>query len=335
MNTHVNTVRGPMPIDDLGVTLTHEHLYKNSTFIYAKQFPKTRDMSDEPITRENRDEIWADKEKILYQYRDNLIIEDVDMMVEELKAFTAAGGNTIFDITPDDLGRNPEKLREISEKSGVNIVMGSAHYYLPMIEPDLYERVVHGDNGAHILADRIIREFYDGVGDTGIKPGVIGEVGLRHIPQTDEILARATLIAQKETGAPVIYHYAPFYVLDLAEEIGADPTKIVMGHWGLRNRIDEAVERGAWIAFDQFGMDFPGIINDDERANEVLTMFEKGYEKQLLLSMDICWKVRLAKYGGGGFANIFDNGLPLIKQRGITDEQIRSLLVDNPQRLLR
>lgn len=335
MNTYVNTVRGPMPIDDIGVTLTHEHLHKNSTMIYNKQFPKTLNMSDEPITRENRDEIWADKEKILYQYRDNLVLTDVDEMVEELKGFTAAGGNTIFDVTPDDLGRNPEKLREISEKSGVNIVMGSAHYYLPMIEPDLYERVVHGDNGAHILADRIIREFYDGVGDTGIKPGVLGEVGLRHIPQTDEILARATLIAQKETGAPVIYHYAPFYVLDMAEEIGADPTKIVMGHWTMERRVDEAVERGAWIAFDQFGMDFPGIINDEQRADEVLAMFEKGYEKHLLLSMDICWKVRFAKNGGGGFANIFENGLPLIKQRGITDEQIRSLLVDNPQRLLR
>ena len=334
MNTHVNTVRGAMPIDDIGVTLTHEHLYKNSVPLYHKQFPKTRQMSDMRITRENRDEIWADKEKILYQYTDNLILDDIDDIVAELGEFTAAGGNTIFEVTPDDLGRDPLKLREISEKSGVNVIMGGTHYYLPMLAPALYERVVNGKNGAHILADRMIKEFSDGVGGTGIKPGVLGEVGLRH-PPTDEILARATLIAQKETGAPVIYHYAPFWILDMAEEIGADLSKIVMGHWTMRSRVEEAVARGAWVSFDQFGMDFPGIINDEQRADEVLAMFEKGYEKQLLFSMDICWKVRLKKNGGDGYAGIFNHGFVLMQQKGITKQQLLSVMTDNPKRLLR
>lgn len=335
MNTHVNTVRGAMPIDDIGVTLTHEHLYKDCTKIYFRQFPQTKDtMSDELISRENRDEIWADKHKILYEYTDNLRLDSVDDIVAELKEFTAAGGSTIFEVTTGDLGRDPLKLREISEKSGVNIIMGGTHYYLPMLEPTLYERVVNGQNGAHVLADMMIKEYFDGVGDTGIKPGVLGEVGLRH-PPTDEILARATLIAQKETGAPVIYHYAPFWILDMAEEIGADPTKIVMGHWTMSNRVDEAIARGAWVSFDQFGMDFPGIINDEQRADEVLAMFEKGYDKHLLLSMDICWKVRLKKNGGDGYAGIFHNGFERIMQKGISKQQLLTVMTDNPKRLLR
>lgn len=335
MHRQVNTVRGPIPVRDIGITLTHEHLWMDTVPLYYRQQPALQgSMCTERVTPANRDFIWSDKERILHYCEDNIRFDNIDDMVEELKDFTAAGGSTIFEVTPHDLGRDPLALREISEKSGVNIVMGGTHYYLPCLDEETLDVVYRDEKKAvSLLADRMIAEFDVGVGDTGVKPGVLGEVGLRHEP-TNRILARAALIAQRETGAPAIFHYAPLWILDMAEEVGADLSKIVMGHWSMAHPVEEAIRRGAWVSFDQFGMNFPGILTDEERAGEVLAMFERGWEKQLLLSMDICWKVRLKKCGGGGYADIFRSAFPLLIEKGIRKEQLLSLLRDNPQRLL-
>ena len=132
---------------------------------------------------------------------------------------------------------------------------------------------------------------------------------------------------------PVICHSPDLHVLDIAEEEGADLSKFVMGHWSLLCPMEEAFRRGAFVSVDQFGMNFPGIESDDERVGAVLRAFELGYEKKLLLSQDVCWKVRLKQFGGGGYAEIFDSVVPKIRAKGISDAEINSLFTDNVKRL--
>ena len=321
-----------MPITELGTALTHEHLIVDTTRVYFKSYGEEK-MSDEKVTLENRNEIMKDLHTIVFGYKDNIIFDNVDDMVKELEPFKNAGGKTIFEVTTSDLGRDPIALREISEKSGVNIVMGGTYYYFPSIEPEVQE-IILSDNGVNRLADMMIREFFDGVGETGIRPGVLGELGLQYDENTNDRLMRAAMIAQRETGAPLIIHSAPYSALDYAEEAHADLSKIVLGHWTMDFPVDEAIKRGAWVSFDQFGMNFPGIIGDDCRILEVMKMFERGYENQLLLSMDICWKIRLKKYGGSGYAHLFESVFPELRRLGITEEQLDSIMRINPMRLL-
>ncbi len=332
MREYVETVCGLLPIDNIGFTLTHEHVYMDTTKIYFKSYGESK-MSDEKVTLENRAGIVKDLHSIVFGYKDNIIFDNVNDMVNELREFYNHGGRTIFEVSTIDLGRDPLMLREISEKSGVNIVMGGTYYYFPSIDLETQEIILN--KGKTALADLMIREFHEGVGSSGIKPGVLGEVGLQYDSKTNSILIHAAMIAQKETGAPVIVHSAPFEVLDVAEEEGADLSKIVMGHWTMNDKVEEVVKRGAWISFDQFGMNFPGIISDEQRVKDVIEIFERGWEDHLLLSQDVCWKVRLKKYGGEGYTDLMLNTLPKLKQLGITQSQINNLMCDNPKRLLR
>ena len=332
MRTTVETVCGPIPITSLGKTLTHEHLIIDTNRVYALSYGADK-MSDEKITLENRAEVMRNLHSIVFGYKDNIVFDNIDDMANELLAFKAIGGKTLFEVSTCDLGRDPLALRAISEKTGIQIVMGGTYYYYPSIDEKTKE-LMQGDHGINRLADQMIREFFDGVGDTGIKPGVLGELGLQFDGPTNHILLHAAMIAQRETGAPLIIHSAPYEALDAAEEEGADLTKIVLGHWTMECPVDEAIRRGAWVSFDQFGMNFPGIIGDDQRILDVLAMFERGYEDRLLISMDTCWKIRLKKYGGNGYDDLFVNVIPKLHEAGITEEQINHLLCDNPMKLL-
>lgn len=329
MSKLVQTVTGPVRAEELGVTLTHEHAYFDCKYLYERAHPHLN-FSDEKITPENRTRVMKDLDTVLYKYGDNLCFDDTDLIVKELAEYKAAGGQSLVEVTTIDLGRDPLKLRRISEKTGLQIVMGGSYYHYPSLPEQTKDFIVNlGVNG---LADFFIKELQEGVGGTGIRPGVIGEVG----PGDDEgsdIIMHAAAIAQRETGVPAIVHYATMDTLRIFEEERADISKLVMGHWGIEFPVDEAVRRGAMISFDQFGMNFPGIKGDDERLREVMSMLEKGYLRRLLLSQDVCWKIRLRKCGGQGYAYILQDILPQLKEMGVTDEQMNTLLIDNVREL--
>ena len=307
MSQKVQTVTGLIDAEEMGFTLTHEHLIVDANNIYRISYGADR-MGDELITKEKRNEVLKDLQTVVFGYKDNIRFDNPDDMVRELESFKSAGGKTIFEVTTLDLGRKPEALKYISEKSGVNIVMGGTYYYFPSMDDNAKKLVMDGNKNG--LAELMIKEFYEGVGDTGIKPGVLGELGLQHDDYTNDVLCHAAMIAQRETGKPLIVHYAPYEILDVAVSEGADISKIVMGHWSTDMPVEDAVKRGAWISFDQIGMNFPGIISDDRRADDVLYMFKKGWQDRLLLSHDIAWKIRMKKYGGEGYDDMNRNFFP-------------------------
>lgn len=326
----VNTVLGPIDPDQLGVTLAHEHLWINAAPLYQKAHPGLV-MSKEKVSKENRDYILQDLQTVVFGYEDNIALQDVDAACKELEIYRQCGGQTLVDVTPVDLYRNPKKLKEIAQKTDIQIIMGGSYYYYPTLENSLKALIMQND-GKNRLADQMIREFYEGADGTDIKPGVIGEVGNGNFEGTETIY-RASAITQKETGVPIICHYPDLGVIDIMEQEGADVTKLVMGHWGPGHPMEEAFKRGVMVSVDQLGMNFPGIQSDEERIDTLVDVFEKGYEKQLLLSMDICYKIRWHQHGGEGYAELFRSIFPKLMERGITAEQLRTVMVDNVRRL--
>ena len=330
MAKQVQTVMGPIDADQMGVTQAHEHLYFDCEYLYERAWPENV-FSKEKVTTENRKTVMTDLQTVLYKYGDNLLFSDTDMIIDELADFKAAGGQTIFDVTTVDLNRDPWKLRRIAEKTGLNIVMGSTYYHFPSLPPQTQELILRkGING---MADLFIQELEEGVTGTGIRPGVLGEIGPGEGEEGTNIILHAAAIASRETGVPAIVHYSNMEVLRIFEEEGADPRKLVMGHWGLEFPVDEAIRHGAMISFDQFGMNFPGIKGDDERLKEVVTMMERGYEDHLILSQDMCWKIRLRCCGGDGYGHLLNTITPKLKDMGVTDAQIHKMMVENVKTL--
>jgi phosphotriesterase-related protein len=200
------------------------------------------------------------------------------------------------------------------------------------------------------LAAELVGELRDGVGDTGIRPGLIGEIGTSAVPTEAEWrVLRAAAAAQRETGVCVSVHLHPWSknglaVLDLLEGEGVDPGRVVLNH--LTTAIDDEayqlalLERGAFACYDLFGFDHsclgPGRYapSDHDAAIRVSWLAERGHLAQLLVSQDVGVKTRLRAFGGWGYAHLFEHVVPLLRTAGFDDTALETLLVRNPRRAL-
>ena len=177
--------------------MTHEHLYIDFSFMYRPPQDSALDLADDPITLENVG--WVRYN--YYSNRANLQLMDLDAAVAEVALYKAAGGGAIVDATTIGIGRNAKALERISKETGVHVVMG-AGFYVDAVHPhDMHLRNVD------VVAQRIVDDIRNGVDGTGIKAGIIGEVGCTW-PLTDNerMSLRAAAAAQQETGASVLIH---------------------------------------------------------------------------------------------------------------------------------
>jgi phosphotriesterase-related protein len=191
------------------------------------------------------------------------------------------------------------------------------------------------------LADEMIRDLTEGVGDTGVKAGIIGEIGVNvdYITPAEERVLRAAARASKATGAAVTTHAFSYPVgvdqLHILLDEGVDPTRIIIGHCDslLDVGYHEALgEHGAYVQYDGVGRLHQ--YSDERRASTLAELIKHGYVEQLLLSTDRCWRSDLHAYGGFGYDHIQVNFLPVLREAGVTDEQIRIMTVENPKRVL-
>ncbi len=343
----VMTVTGPVEVETLGVTTIHEHLYFDGSWIYSpSDDPDTRKMAESPLNMSTLG--WA--RKVGYGHLDNSHRLDLNEAIEEIARFKLAGGHTVVDQTPPALGRDPVALRKIAEATGLNIIMGGG-YYEERRHPDYLK-----DRTVDDITKELVREITIGAGDTGVRMGIIGEIGTGHLftPAEEKVL-RGAAIAQASTGIPLSIHHNIWgrhgpRVLEIAKEEGADLSHTVLCHNDLDARCDpsyyEAVaSTGAYLGFDTFGQtdvyhysdhQKPGRVypTDYERAENVAKVVEAGYLEQVVLAMDLLTKVQLRRYGGFGYDHLLDGVLPLLTAVGLTDEQIKVILIDNPARLL-
>lgn len=299
----VMTVLGPVSADELGVTLMHEHLLIDLA----------------RVTRQ------ADG-----------VLNEIPLAIHEIEFFKAAGGKTVVDVTNRILGQNPDAMVTISKQTGLNIIMGCGWYREPFYDQSVYLRTTNQ------IADEMVRDIEEGVDGTGIKAGIIGEIGadLYHVSPAEERMFRAAARAHKRTGLTVTTHAVRSPVgldqLDILEEEGVDPRRIVIGHCDFYPHMDyhEAVaKRGAYVEFDSIGRGF--IEWDIQRRLEWLkNLIDKGYLRQILLSHDVCFKSHLRSFGGQGYDYVVNGFVARMLEVGISKEEIEIMLVANPRAAL-
>ncbi|MEU3962720.1 aryldialkylphosphatase [Streptomyces buecherae] len=334
------TVAGPVDPSVLGQTLMHEHIFVDLRRPPGFHRPgEDSPEAAEPLTLAN-----LARTRHGHPNADNDRLADFDEMLSEVSAFAHAGGGTVVEVSPMGLGRDPESLLRLSRASGLHVVMGGG-WYTPTFHPvDMAER------GVDALADTIVRDIAVGVGETGIRSGVIGEVGAETAPLTENELksVRASGRASRVTGAPVTFHVGgvgedKLRVLDILAEEGVAASNIVLGHAmevianpSLGERV---LARGVFVEFDFLAS--PGspwghlvLTSDHKVARGIAELVERGHVRQLLLGHDVCQKIQLKRYGGQGYDYIPRHFLPALRRLGVSERALHTIMVENPARAL-
>lgn len=338
--TSVQTVRGPVPVDDLGITLSHEHLLNDVSSWWKLSESIGLDPEKFAEAAVSEELLW-DLRHDPFGNRDNLALDDIDVACEELGRFAALGGRTVVEATGWGIGRDLAGLKRVSERTGVHVVAGTG-FYLEASHP--VDVLALGPDG---VADRILADLRDG--ENGVRPGIIGEIGVSaDFTPAEQVSLRGALTAQVESGLPVQVHLPGWFrlaggVLDLAESVGADLSKVVLCHMGPSGAdLDyqrAVMDRGAWVQYDMLGMEVyyadQGVQcpSDDQNAAHLARLVNLGYGGRLLLSQDIFIKSLLRRHGGPGYAHILQYFAPRLRRHGLDERQVLSLMTDNPRRL--
>lgn len=337
---HVMTVLGPMPLAKMGVTLMHEHILLDAAGKWvAPCCCSDRHIAEAPVSIENLGELAMNP----LMSRDNCQLFDVDTAIAELLKFRALGGDTVVDPTNLGIGRDPRALQRISRLTGLNIVMGTGLYLEPS-HPEWSKAL-----DVATLADKLI---YD-VGGKEEKPaviaGLIGEIGVssRFTPLEEKSL-RAAGRANAATGVPIEVHLPGWErlghkVLDILEEEGADLRHTVLCHmnpsFADKTYQRDLARRGAFLEYDMIGMSYyyadesAQSPSDEENASAIRELIDDGFIQQILLSQDVFLKTMLTRYGGHGYGYILKHFVPRLRRHGVSDEQLETLMIANPQRV--
>jgi phosphotriesterase-related protein len=307
---HVQTVLGPIDPATLGFTLPHEHTQIALWHI------------------EGRWDYWQ-------------LTRDQPVITAELERFRSAGGSGLVDLTLPGVGRDPTWLQGLARETGLHLVMGCGWYRGAHYPPEaLIDRRSVDD-----LADELTREALDGVEDTGVRPGIIGEIGTDKpwVSALEERVHRAAARASRQTGLAITTHAVMSPVglaqLRIFEEEGVDPTRVIIGHSDSYPVLDHylaILERDANLEFDFLGMSFTPVERHGEgRVIELLCeLLARGFVERLLVSQDVCHDAQLSRYEGHGYTYLQESFLPRLRAAGVSDAEIRTMTVDNPGRLL-
>jgi predicted metal-dependent phosphotriesterase family hydrolase len=314
---YVQTVSGAIDPDELGFILPHEHVGLDSSGHEPEHSPH-----DHPWE-------WWD------------VFNDEDILVSELEAFARLGGSTLVDLTCLGLGRDPARLKRIAYRTRLHIVMGCGWYRGSINTPEsfLNRRTVGS------LVEQLVAEIEQGVDDTGVKPGIIGEVGTDGgwLNPEEERVFRAVARTANRTGLAISTHAAQSRVgLDqvaiLLEE-GVGPARIVIGHVDSCPYLDyhlALLDRGVTIEYDQLGLRF-GAVDEaiEPRIVDLLVqLIDRGYAQQILLSQAVAMAMQLTAFGGNGFTYLQETFIPRLLERGVGSDVIDQITIRNPRRLL-
>jgi len=335
------TVLGPIAAEDMGITLPHEHLFIDFTLMFKEpESEREQELARQPVSLENLGWVRRNFSSNL----DNLRLFDESITRDELLLFGNAGGQTLVDPTNRGLSRDPLALARAARATGLNIVMGSGYYVAASHPPDMDEKTVDA------VAREIVADVTTGVGDTGVRAGFIGEIGTTW-PWTanEKKVVRAAVLAQQETGAPLMIHPGrherlPLEIVDVIRREGGDLGRTIMCHIE-RTIVDRAVllelaATGIYLEYDLFGLEtsyYPynpafDMPNDAGRLRQILFLIEHGHLDQILMSHDIAYKHCLTRWGGHGYHHLLVSVVPRLRHKGADDKTIQTLLVDNPRR---
>jgi len=309
----INTVLGPVAPQALGQTLIHEHI-TTADWSFRAAFGKA----------------YFDREKVF-----------ADAVAQFSRLKTEYGLGTVVDGTPINLGRDVELIRDVAAATGLHFVVSTGFYTQmdPVVE-------------CHTPAEKaalLVRECENGIGDTGIRPGIfkcaVGEAGFTDF--TIELL-RSVACAARETGLPVFVHTTVHSrsgegAADLFTDCGVAPERVILGHSGDTNDLDYLeglLSRGFYLGMDRFGLH---RINNslENRVDTIAKLCARGWAERLLLSHD---RALYLGFGGGwddedcptapDMTILHRLALPMLLEKGVTCAQIDTMLIDNPARVL-
>ena len=351
MSGLVHTVLGDVQPHSLGLTLPHEHLLVRveGWAIPPRDEDEAR-FAHAPVSVD----LLAELHRRALSNLDNCRLDDVDVLENELRLYAAAGGGALADLTLPALGRDPLRVRELSRATGVQVVLGCGYYVQAAHPPELESKAEEE------LAEELVRELTEGIEDTGIRPGLIGEIGTGNpVTPGERKVLRGAVLAHRATGAPLTVHLFPAggtsrEVLDIVEDAGADLSKVVLCHLDENDPIAvedhvELARRGVYVEYDVFGANWTSDDlraldsgtrywsqppSDQQRVRAIARLFEAGMGDHVLISQDVCTKIQQAAWGGPGFVHIPKHMVPFFKANGFTHEEVETIVVRNPQRWL-
>lgn len=315
----ISTVRGSLDTGSLGQTLMHEHVFVLT-----------------PEVQENYPTPWGDEESR---------IQDAIKRLNELKA---SGVDTIVDLTVLGLGRYIPRIKRIAQQTELNIVVATGLYTYNEV-PHYFHFRGPGTmlDGPELMVDMFVRDITEGIADTGVRAAILkcatDEPGVTH---GVERVLRAVAQAHRQTGVPISTHTHPATRRGLEQqkvfaEEGVDLSRVVIGHSGDTTDVaylEEVIANGSYIGMDRFGIDV--ILPFEERVGIVATMCERGHADKMVLSHDAAchndWlddDVIAQVTPRWNYLHITNDVVPALKQRGVTDEQIHQMLVENPRRI--
>ena len=346
----IMTVLGPIKPSEIGFTQMHEHMIidflavsESAQQSHSKGFAEGgRSLNwNEPISLSNYYAVRRNP----FLLKEAMQLIDADLIATAVGEYRDAGGSCLVEVTPIGVGRNPPVVRQISQKTGVKVVMGTAFYVRDFHPPEIAK--MNEDQ----VADIFVKDFEQGSGDPAVRPGIIGEIGLVwpvH-PEERKVL-RAAAKAQQRTGLCLSIHpgrnpAAPLDAIDIVKSAGGDPKRTIICHLD-RTIFDiedylALAKTGCYLEMDLFGWEtrhYPlsdiDMPNDATRIDNAVELVNSGYIAQVLLSHDVDSKLRLRAYGGEGYQHILQNVVPVMRRKGLSEQQVNQILIENPRRSL-
>jgi phosphotriesterase-related protein len=318
----VQTVKGPVEAEELGTTLIHEHL-RNKDEAVEIQWPTAGSVKEEPPYDVPPDEVF-------------------DIAVREARAAVDLGIKTIGEPTAMFLGRDVKFMRRVSEETGLQVIPCTGIYTYDQLPQFFLNR------DADQIAELFTQDILQGIQGTDIRAAFIkvaaDEPGVNeNIEKVHRAAARASL----QTGAPIMAHSRPASntgprQVEIFLEEGVDPSKIQIAHTGDSDDlpyIEGLLEKGVWIGLDRYGLEL--FLPFEKRQETARALLERGYADRIFLSADSVattdWFPAnvIEQLIAAGLAKdwtiriVPEKVLPELRESGMTEEQERTMMVDN------
>jgi phosphotriesterase-related protein len=315
----VNSVGGAIDSAQLGVTLMHEHVFVLSTEV-MQNFP----------------EQWGDEEKR---------VGDAVSRLNELKS---RGVDSIVDLTVIGLGRYIPRIQRVAAQTDLNILVATGVYTYNDV-PFYFHYQGPGTElgGPELMVDMFVRDIEEGIANTGVKASILKcATDVQGVTPGVERVLRAVAQAHRRTGVPISTHTHARTERGLEQqrifqEEGVDLSRVIIGHSGDTTDIrylEKLISSGSYIGMDRFGIDV--LLPFEDRVNTVAKMCELGHADKMVLSQDAsCFMDALPEASvpvilpNWHYLHIHNDVIPALKQRGVTDDQIKTMLVDNPRHI--
>jgi len=341
----IQTTHGLIDLMNIDFICPHEHLLIDMT--HEAIMPKSDDeqmLFNGPVTMNVLGLLRLNP----YIIKTNLVLDSLELAVSEMHELKAIGCELLVDVTSIGLGRDARKIKMIAERAGIPVAVGCGFFTHDAVAKE------YQDWDSEKIGSYIIDEIFFGIDDTGIMPGVIGEIGIsKQIAPFEKRSLEGAAIAQRKSGLPIYLHTYPWShsgleAINLLINEGVPPERICVCHMDVTFDVDylyKILSTRAYVEFDNFGKEFYFLAKDEAfaggpfetdrcRIAMLARLLREGYGRQLLLANDVCLKSMLCAYGGLGYGHVHKNMIAMLIAEGATESDINLLITRNPQEFL-